>query len=389
MLVAVTLGPLLIRSALSPTPARVITAATWVAVATAVAAAVAVAARRVAPLTALIVSVTATAASQLMGFERDAFLTVALVGYTIAATWVPKVSATVLGCAGAVCVAVFAFSPWHRDGTVPDWWRTLGLAATALAVQAVGWALGLAAYRQRSYLTILRRQAEQQLRAEKESSGRALAEERLRIARELHDIVAHAMSVITVQAGVARHVAATRPEQTSQALAAIEATGRQGLRDMRQLLGVLRDAAAEPLSAPAPALADLQGLRTGTEAAGIRVELSVSGQVRPLPAGIESSAYRIVQEALTNTVKHAATDHAQVTVHYGPDELALEIIDDGTGTASASPAPAGHGIIGMRERAALHGGTCTATPSAVRGFRVAARIPIPAQGHVGGQGAAA
>ncbi|MCH5676855.1 sensor histidine kinase [Streptomyces gilvus] len=390
VLLAVALGALLVRSALLPMPHRAITAPPWLAVITAVAAAAAVASRRVAALTALVVAVVATVACQLMGVERDSFLAVALVGYIVAATRPPKVSAPAMACAGTLALIGFALTPLRFGDAPPDWWRTAATAAAALAVQAAGWALGLAVYRQRRYLAAVRRQAQEQLRAEKESSGRALAEERLRIARELHDIVAHAISVITVQAGVARHVAATRPDQAGQALAAIETTGRQGLHDMRQLLGVLRDASAETTSAPAPGLCDVAALCAGTQAAGIAVELSVRGTVRPLPAAIELSAYRIVQEALTNTVKHAATDHARVALQYGADELTVEVTDDGAGTAASETTPGGHGIVGMRERAALHGGTCTAGPLPLRGFRVAARIPVPAgDPAVGGPGLAA
>jgi signal transduction histidine kinase len=152
---------------------------------------------------------------------------------------------------------------------------------------------------------------------------------------------------------------------------------RQALRDMRQLLGVLRADGERTASSPAPALSDLDELVEGMRAAGTRVDLRVGGDVRLLPEGLELSAYRIVQEALTNVVKHAATDHARVLLRYQPEALAIEIVDDGAG-ARAGASSTGHGLVGMRERAALHGGSLEAGPLPVRGYRVAARLPIAA-----------
>jgi signal transduction histidine kinase len=259
----------------------------------------------------------------------------------------------------------------------PLWWQVLGVAATPVAIESAGWALGLAVYRQRSYVAAVKVQAAQEVRTQAELAARSAAEERLRIARELHDVVAHAMSVITVQAGVARYIDTEMPERASAALETIESTGRQALRDMRQLLGVLRAEGEAVASAPAPALSDLGELVEGMRAAGTRVDLRVGGDVRQLPEGLELSAYRIVQEALTNVVKHAATDRARVDLRYQPEELAIEIVDDGAGARAGTTAN-GHGLIGMRERAALHGGSLDAGPLPVRGYRVAARLPIAA-----------
>jgi signal transduction histidine kinase len=373
---ATVLGVLLVVSALSPAAHRALSAPVWVGIAVAVVAAAAVAVRRLAPFAALAVAVGASVMSYLLGFERDSFLTAGLVLYLIASARPPAESARAGLAAAAATIATFALAPPPVSAAIaaPGWWRGIGGMATALAVQAAAWALGLAVYRQRGYLAAVRAQASQRIRAQQELSGRALAEERLRIARELHDVVAHAMSVIAVQAGVARHVLAVRPGQASSALAAIEETGRQALRDMRQLLGVLRDSADETPRTPTPGLADLEELISRTDAAGTAVELLIRGDARPLPDGIELSAYRIVQEALTNTVKHARTDHARVVLSYRARDLAIEITDDGAG--GASQAAGGHGITGMRERAALHGGTLTAGPLPLRGYRVAASIPL-------------
>jgi signal transduction histidine kinase len=389
MAFAAFLGVLMIRSALSPLAVRDLTAPFPASVAIAVLPAAAVGARRLVPLPALGLAVAASAASYLIGIERDSFATVGLVLYIVAATRRPRVSAAAVALTSLATtgLVLLAGPPAASLSAVPGWWRLAGVAITALAFQFTGWALGLAVYRQRGYVAALRAQAEEQIRAERERSQRALAEERLRIARELHDVVAHAMSVITVQAGVARHVLDVCPGQTGQALEAIETTGRQALHDMRQLLGVLRPGPESPgpesppsaaPPAPAPGLDDLGDLITRADAAGTAVELTVRGAPRSLPAAVELSAYRIVQEALTNVVKHAGTDHARVVVTYNPGQLAIEVVDDGAGPGAASPAGGGHGLAGMRERALLHGGSLTAGPLPVRGFRVAACLPVAA-----------
>jgi signal transduction histidine kinase len=314
----------------------------------------------------------------MLGFERDGFLPVSLVLYIIAVSRPPRRSGLLLATSVTTTAAVYLLAePASAIHANPLWWQVLGVAATPIAIESVGWALGLAVYRQRSYVEAVRTQAAQEVRAQTELAARSAAEERLRIARELHDVVAHAMSVITVQAGVARYIDTGMPERASAALETIESTGRQALRDMRQLLGVLRAEGERAASSPAPALSDLDELVEGMRAAGTRVDLRVGGDVRLLPEGLELSAYRIVQEALTNVVKHAATDHARVLLRYQPEELAIEIVDDGAG-ARAGASGNGHGLVGMRERAALHGGSVEAGPLPVRGYRVAARLPIAA-----------
>ena len=344
----------------------------------AVVAAVTVATRRLAPLTSLGVAVLTSIAAWMLGFERDGFLPVSLVLYVIATSRPPRRSSLLLATSVTTTAAVYLIAePASTIHQNPLWWQVLGVAATPIAIESVGWALGLAVYRQRSYVEAVRTQAAQEVRAQTELAARSAAEERLRIARELHDVVAHAMSVITVQAGVARYIDTGMPERASAALETIESTGRQALRDMRQLLGVLRADGERAASSPAPALSDLDELVEGMRAAGTRVDLRVGGDVRVLPEGLELSAYRIVQEALTNVVKHAATDHARVLLRYQPEELAIEIVDDGAG-ARAEASGRGHGLVGMRERAALHGGSLEAGPLPVRGYRVAARLPIAA-----------
>jgi signal transduction histidine kinase len=375
---ASVLGALMVYSALRPSMEHVLSFPIWLGLCIALISALAVATRRLAPLASLSVAVLSSATAWLLGFERDSFLTVSLILYVVASTRPPRRSGVLLAGSVVATTAIYLIAaPASTLHPHPFLWQLLGLAATPVAIESAGWALGLAVYRQRSYVEAVKIQAAQEVRAQQELAARSAAEERLRIARELHDVVAHAMSVITVQAGVARYIDAEMPERASAALESIESTGRQALRDMRQLLGVLRAEGERAASSPAPALSDLGELVEGMHAAGTSVDLRVGGDVRQLPEGLELSAYRIVQEALTNVVKHAATDRARVDLRYEPEELAIEIVDDGAGGRAAMYG-AGHGLVGMRERAALHGGSLEAGPLPVRGYRVAARLPISA-----------
>ncbi|MEU0090029.1 sensor histidine kinase [Kribbella sp. NPDC006257] len=208
-----------------------------------------------------------------------------------------------------------------------------------------------------------------------------LQQERMRIARELHDIVAHSMSVITVQAGYGHLVIDEQPAEARHALAAIEAAGRQTLTEMRRLLGVLRSEQDGPAAlGPAPGLSQLDQLIEQTGRAGVRVRLTVTGEPVDLLAGIDLSAYRIVQEALTNVVKHAATGTAEAVVDYRPTELAIRVTDSGSGCPDGMVAN-GHGLVGIRERVTLYGGSLRAGPLPDRGFEVSARLPLT--GYVG------
>jgi signal transduction histidine kinase len=243
------------------------------------------------------------------------------------------------------------------------------------------WLLGHFVGRRRAYTARLERTAELE-RTRAEQARRAVAEERLRLARELHDVVAHSISVIAVQSGVGAHVAQTQPEEAAKALAAIEATSRAALTELRRLLGVLRqDDESEGSLAPVPGLADLDGLLAEVAKAGLAVRLQVEGRPAPLPAGVDLSAYRIVQEALTNVVKHAGPARAQVVIRYRDHEVMVEVTDDGRGavtSVSDGRARVGHGLIGMRERVAVFGGDLQTGPRPGGGFRVAARLPFAA-----------
>ncbi|WP_404867594.1 sensor histidine kinase [Kitasatospora griseola] len=266
----------------------------------------------------------------------------------------------------ALCLALVAtqltwfgsYELWHN-------WLVAALA------HLTAWALGAAVGRHRAHDAALRRHQADAVRAE-------LTAERIRLARELHDVIAHSMSVVNVQAGYGQFVIDRDPQGAKTALAAIRSTSRDALREMRGLLGVLRDGGPPDTASllPAPTLADLDRLVAGAADAGVRVDLTITGARRELSPALELTAYRIVQEALTNVVKHAATDTARVRIEYRPDALLLEVGDRGRGAQPAEVEAAdGHGLAGMRERVGLYGGTLEAGPRTPRGFRVRALLP--------------
>jgi signal transduction histidine kinase len=208
---------------------------------------------------------------------------------------------------------------------------------------------------------------------EREAAARvAVAEERSRIARELHDVVAHAVSVMTLQVGAVRHKLPEALAEDKDALRGVERTGRTALTEMRRLLGALHEGDGE--LAPQPGLADLDALAAKVGRAGLPVEVRVEGDPSPLPRAIDLSAYRIVQEGLTNALKHARAGRADVTVRYGTDGLELEVRDDGAGTTRSDGL--GHGLVGIRERVKIYGGEMTAGPAPEGGFVLRARLPL-------------
>jgi signal transduction histidine kinase len=202
----------------------------------------------------------------------------------------------------------------------------------------------------------------------------AVAEERLRIAREMHDVVSHSVSVMTLHVSGVRRL--LRPDQTEEraALETVERTGRESLAEMHRMLGVLRG--PEPADdSPAPGLGRLSELLDAARAGGLQGGLTVRGQVRPLPPGVDLAAYRIVQEAITNVLRHAAARRVDCTVDYGASLVDLRVVDDGSGPGSSGPG--GHGLVGMRERAAAYGGTLEAGPRPDGGWAVHALLPVP------------
>ena len=247
---------------------------------------------------------------------------------------------------------------------------TIGFPLAAV----LGWLIGNSIRLAQARAEALRAQA---------ATQNALAE-RLRIARELHDIVAHSIGIIAIQAGAAHRVFDTSPAEARDALAAIEATSRETLSGLRRMVTGLRRADEEPGAGPpelgpAPGLADLERLAAQTLDAGVRVEVDWRGRREPLPADIGLSAFRIIQEAVTNVVHHAGTGECLVVIDRQDGQLTIEVTDDGRGGPVAGPAAgAGYGITGMRERATLLGGEFSAGPRPGGGFRVSARLPLPA-----------
>jgi signal transduction histidine kinase len=256
-------------------------------------------------------------------------------------------------------------------------------AINQICLAGVAWFAGESAKNAREYRRVQRdRAAEAEVAAAEARTAeirRALAEERTTIARELHDVVAHAMSIVTVRAGVGRMVIDSQPDQAREALEIIEATSRRSLQEMRLLVGVLRRADEhEAELAPAPGLANLSQLVDDIASAGVRTDVRMEGNSRALPPSADLTAYRIVQEALTNVVRHAGTTRAVVTLAYRPDELAIEVTDEGPGPGGPSPhrPPAGgHGLIGMQERVGLFDGSLEHGPHG-HGYRVRAVLPI-------------
>ena len=342
--------------------------------------------RRLHPKPVMAVITAASTASILVGARGPMMLAVVMAVYTVASLSPPRVSLRVVVMViTAVTVASLLANGWDA-------------IATPLPI-LVGWLAGENSRTRRAYIAGVTAWASERDREREERSRRAVADERLRIARELHDVVAHTMSVVAVRSGVARVVVDTQPEEARRALEIIETTSRRALQEMRLLVGVLREGDAGRDYTPAPGMADLPRLVEEIGAAGVTVSVQVEGEPRPLPPGVDVSVFRILQEALTNVVRHAGGARARLLVRYQTDRVELEVSDDGGGRSGTARYPAypnssaavattpvatavatkpaesqGHGLVGMRERVALFGGTLAAgaTPS---GFTVTAVIP--------------
>lgn len=372
----------------------------WAAVAIVVVAVIPAAFRRRWPRTVLALVVTAGAVATALSSSPVPPLAAAFVMYMIPLRF-PRRDALWL-LAGMLLVmtvglAVFAVTPHAYGPETGTTGKAAGLLLEGGLLVAVAWLIGYSVRQQRGQAAGRREQAERRAREQLAETRRARSEERLQISRELHDVVAHTLSVIAVQAGVASYVIGTRPEEAARALTSIEETSRSALNEMRTLLGVLRDGvtgtrngagpgARDVALVPAPGLGDLDSLAERTGEAGVRVDLSVRGERPRLPAGLDLAAYRVIQEAVTNVIKHAATDRCRVTVAYQEDALTLEVTDNGSGGATSGVSEvlvAGNGIIGMRERAAMCGGEVRAAPLAGGGFRVTARFPLTGMAAAG------
>ena len=239
------------------------------------------------------------------------------------------------------------------------------------------WLIGDYLRTRRAYVAQLEERAARLERERDQDRRLAADEERTRIARELHDVVAHDVSVIAIQAGAARAVQASKPEAAAQALGLIETTARETLIELNRLLGVLRGGnGATPDRSPQPGIGQLAGLVEELRAAGLEVDARIEGEAEPLPPALDLSAYRILQEATTNVLKHARAHRVDIRVRYSETMLALDIRDDGAGDGGDPASSSGHGLIGMRERVALFGGKLHAGRNRAGGFSVHARLPL-------------
>ncbi len=318
-------------------------------------------ARRRAPDAVLVFVFLVTLAYEMRGYPHGpiflalivAFFTVVMVGHR-------AVALTVL-VAGYVGFLWFTY--WFGPDAAPSLAQMAALAAWLLVLFLVSEAI-----RNR------REQAIAAARARAQQQRQQVADERLRIAREVHDVVAHNISMINVQAGVALHLMDERPEQAHIALAAIKDASRETLRELRTVLGVLRRVDEDAPRSPAPGLDRLDDLAARTRAAGVPVEVDVDGAPRALPTEVDLAAFRILQEALTNVARHAGPATARVRVEYGDDDVTVEVEDDGRGLTNF--ADGGSGIVGMRERASALGGTLRVEPGRRGGVRVVARLPL-------------
>jgi signal transduction histidine kinase len=364
----------------------------WIPLLLAVVVALPVGLRRRDPVGALILALAGCSVIVAVGDEisRGAFVPLAFVLFTVAATCRLRVAVAGLTASLALLVVEGLIMSFSGRGSGP----ATGVALVLIIV----WMIGISAQQRRSYTARVREQV----------ATTAVTEERLRIARELHDVVAHSMTVVAVQAGFGEYVFDHEPAQAREALGAIQHVTREALADMQRLLGVLRqDGTGQPADgqardgrpadgqkpvrqlqlAPAPGLADLDRLVSTTAGAGVRVNVTRTGEHRDIPAAIDQSAFRIVQESLTNVVKHSGASSCWVSVRYEDASLSVEITDHGAGPAAGrdwslaarEPNGTGHGILGMRERVSLTGGEFTAGPLPEGGFRVAARFPLPAR----------
>ncbi|GAA0354010.1 sensor histidine kinase [Actinoallomurus spadix] len=338
----------------------------WTACLLAAAIGLPVAVRRLWPLLVFGVVFTATLPALYCGMGWAALFVAAFALYMVALTEPrhPREPTLVIAGISAVGVLVGTMAGPSEGSGVAD------LIIVGPPVLGGAWTIGRAVRERRAYAE----------RSARQLADHAVTEERLRIARELHDVVSHTLSLIGVKAGVAGYVLESRsaggPDpggEVRDALRVIETTSREALVEMRHMLGMLRSDDASPDLRPAPDLAGLPELRDRAAAAGVRVDLTVDG-ADGLPDGLGRSVYRIVQEAVTNVVRHAAPAHCRVVVAGDADEVCIRVTDNGPGGRVLPGAP-GHGIIGMRERALMHGGTLTAGPRPEGGFEVSARLP--------------
>ncbi|MFG1871858.1 sensor histidine kinase [Micromonospora arborensis] len=333
-----------------------------------VVAALALTVRHRAPAAVLAVVSVATTSYLVIGYPYGPILLTLLVAVYTVATRLPVRPAALATGGAFVLLLTHAFVSL---GPASGWTAALPTSAWVVVPFAVGVVV-------RVNRETAARSLEEEARSRAEQARRRTDEERLRIAQEVHDVVGHGLAAISMQAEIALHLLPKRPEQAETALTAISRTSREALDELRVTLGAVRQGAER---GPVPGLARLAALRDRLAGAGLAVELRVVGDPRELPAAVDLAAYRVVQEALTNVLRHAGVSDAEVTVDYRADELTVEVTDRGAGAAGdridlAADGVGGHGLAGMRERVAALGGRLTTGPHAGGGFRVYARLPL-------------
>jgi signal transduction histidine kinase len=330
--------------------------------------------RRIAPDFVMVTTGVATVTYYILGYPD----TLAAIGtlialYSVAAHGNRKLAIqSLVGTAIGLSVSVLVTDPGEF---------TLQILVSNYIIYGTAWVIGDNMRTRRAYTHELEARAERLERERETQSREAVIEERRRIAREMHDVVAHSVSVMVVQAGAARRILDSKPAQARDALSSIETTGRQTLTEMRRLTGVLRGGEHADKT-PQPGLGYLEKLIEQTREAGLPVEVTIQGQPYELPQGADLSAFRIVQEALTNSLKHAGPSHANVCITYASGKLELRVTDDGRGAAErlSNGSAGGHGLVGMRERVAMFGGELKTGPLPGGGYEVRAILPLETTG---------
>ncbi len=336
--------------------------------------------RRRWPFAVFVVTGVASLLHVLLGFSNQFLGTFAVLVAMFSVAYYAPWALSVLAAASVALGLPINFAvDWHNHGHVE-----LNDIPYNYALFGAAWILGDNLRQRRRRERELEDRAERLQTEQEERARRAVADERARIARDLHDAVAHTLSVIVLQAGAARRIAADQPKRAASVLGSIEALGREAVGDMRRLVGILRtdgDGAAE--TEPQPSLSRLDTLLERVRAAGLDVRVRTEGEPRPLPPGADLTAYRIVQEALTNTLRHSGAGRADVVVRYGGAGVEIEVCDNGRGPAAggagdpaAAAAAGGHGLLGMRERVGLFGGRLETGAGTGGGFRVRALLPV-------------
>jgi signal transduction histidine kinase len=361
-----------------PNAAHPLSASRWVLWPLVAAATIPIAFRRRWPEASLLCICGAVTATTMLGESLAPVPVLALPLYSVIQKYTRRQSLIILAAVVAIAIAAFIVAavlrPIQDDVTFN------------LVLAIATWFVGDSVRTRRAYQAGLVAQERERQRLELDRANRAIAEERVEIARELHDVIAHSLSVIAIQSGVGRHVIDTQPDEARSALAAIEETSRSALHELRQVLVLLRNANIEgPELDPSPSLSDLSDLVEKMRSAGVPVDLHTSGSPSPLPKGLELSVYRIVQEALTNVIKHAQSAQTWVHLQYGDDQVAVSVTNAALGAGLSARERnsgtelgglEGHGIMGMKERASAFGGTLRAEALPDGGFEVRACMPV-------------